>query len=503
MQKIEVAWRTNNRFFAKVFDDRPFILHEPLFRYKGRNNKSKHTPVTLNDLEPRLAESYEASHDLLKYTVHLRRGILSHYGNECTSEDIKWSWTRAFKLRGTGRFTAKIAQLMDEDSIIIKDKYTIEFILDKPNITFPHFFTSIFIPIIDSREVKKHISQEDPWGSKWLKNHHASYGPFIVEKYDEQKDIVIFGPHSDYWCKGLPKIDKLIFRGVPSFKERLHLLKSGEIDIAVSVPIEEFEALSNEKSFQTMVIPSHDSLMLQMNCMKKPFDQVKVRKAISYAIPYDTILANIWRKAGRASKSPFIDAVMGYNPKYFQYQYDPMLSRKLLSEANLGHGFITSMTVDYELVAELERTGEAIKKALFDVGIRVNVINLKENEFRKACFEHDFELLLDPHTHQVPDGIYISWDDYGDEKWGIENHNQYFSNKVFILQQEAYNTLSEKERIKYVHQLQQVILDDAPQVYLLNINGLVAANKSIRALEWDVNGRIFFQNAYNCKNIPI
>ncbi len=198
IKTLTVTLRTNKRYFSKVYDDRPFLLHEPLLRWAAHKPGWIHQPAALSDLEPRLAEWYEVSLDGLVYTVYLRRGVRSMYGNELSSADVKWSWARAFGIRGVGRFTGKIAPMRGQENIVEKDKYIVEFHLDKPNVTFPHFLASKYIPILDSTEVKKHATADDLWAVKWLADHHAAFGPFIVENYDEKNDVVIYGANKDY-----------------------------------------------------------------------------------------------------------------------------------------------------------------------------------------------------------------------------------------------------------------------------------------------------------------
>lgn len=494
-QKLTVALRTNKRYFSKVYDDRPFLLHEPLFRWGARKKGWLHRPAALADLEPRLVDWYEVSPDASVYTLHLRHGVKSTNGNELTSADVKWSWERIFQLRGVGRFTGRIAPMRNHENIVEKDKYTVEFRLDKPNVTFPHFLASKYIPIVDSTEVKKHITEDDPWAAKWLQEHHAAFGPFYVEKYDEEADIVIYGAHQDYWC-GAPLPRRLILRGIPSASDRVKLLKNGEVDIALSLSAEDFLALQNDSNLNTTVVPSHDPMMLQMNCQKDPFKSAKVRQAVSYAVPYQELMDNIWKVAARPYKSPFIDVCLGYTQEFFNYRTDLDKAKSLMAEAGITGTINADMYVCGEILPEIMPTAEAIKTALSKIGMNITIKDVNEQEFRTVSFAHSFDLMLDPHTHQVADGYYVSYDDYGDERWGIENMNQYFEPEVFKLQEESLKAKSEAERIEYIRDMQRVILEGAPQAYLFQINSLTGAQASVRGMEWDLNGRMFYQHVY-------
>ena len=494
-QTLTVALRTNKRYFTKVYDDRPFLLHEPLLRWGARKKGWVHQPAALADLEPRLAEWYEVSIDGLVYTVHLRHGAKSIFGNELTADNVKWSWDRAFQNRGVGRFTARIAPMHSQDNVVVTDKYTVEFRLDKPNVTFPHFLASKYIPILDSIEVTKHCTAEDPWALKWLADHHAAFGPFYVEKYDEKADVVIYGAHKDYWA-GAPKPGRLILQGVPVGTDRVKAIKSGAVDVALSLPAEDFLAMRNNPDLNTMIVPSHDPMMLQMNCQREPFKSVKVRQAVCYAVPYQELMDNIWKVAARPYKSPFIDVCLGYTEEFFKYRTDLKKAKALLAEAGFSGQVEAEMVICGEILPEIMPTAKALQAALAKIGINIKISDLNEQEFRTASFAHNFDFLLDPHTHQVADAYYIAYDDYGDERWGIENMNQYYEPEVFRLQEECLKATSEVERLPYVREMQRVILEGAPQAYLFQINSLVAARVSVRGLEWDVNGRMFYHHTY-------
>ena len=497
-QTLIVATRAMNFWFAEIYDDMRLIVNERLLRYKPRKKEYSHTPAVLADLEPCLAEWYEVSPDGLVYTVYLRRGVKSLYGNELTSEDVKWSLEREFKIRKLGRWTARISPMRNEDSVKVKDKYAVEFHLEKPNVTFPHYLASKYLIMFDHLEMKKHLTDDDPWGEKWLKSHNASYGPFFIEDYDEKNGVATYRARQDYWCAGLPKLDRIILRTVPSARERFNLLRSGEVDMVTNLPVEEFLELQNESHINRLVIPSHDPLILQINCQREPFNNPKVRQAICYAIPYKDILDNVWRGLARPLKSPFVDACLGYTEELFPYDTNVEKARALLAEAGLAGGFQTSLLYSLSITpqSQIEQTVKVIKEALAKVRITVQLMNLNEPALHDTAFTHEFDLLLDPHHHMIADGYYISHDDYGDRKWGIENFQQYYSSELYHVQAECLKATTENERVPYVRDMQRIILREAQQAYLLHLNALMAARNNVNGLEWSVHGRVYYHRVY-------
>jgi peptide/nickel transport system substrate-binding protein len=276
----------------------------------------------------------------------------------------------------------------------------------------------------------------------------------------------------------------------------MKLLKNGEVDIALSLSAEDFLALQNSPNLNMTAVPSHDPMMLQMNCQKEPFKSVKVRQAVSYAVPYQELMDSIWKVAARPYKSPFIDVCLGYTQEFFTYRTDLDKAKSLMAEAGVKGTINADMYVCGEILPEIMPTAKVIQTALSKIGINITIKDVNEQEFRTVSFAHSFDLMLDPHTHQVADGYYVSYDDYGDERWGIENMNQYFEPEVFKLQEESLKARSEAERIEYIREMQRVILEGSPQAYLFQINSLTGAQTSVRGMEWDLNGRMFYQHVY-------
>src|SRR3989304_1078857 len=118
---------------------------------------------------PRMLRSWDVSADGKVYTLHLRRGWLSHAGNELTADDVKWYFDRTFALKATGSFQNQVARIARKEDVRVLDRYTVQVRLQGPT---PDFLlgTSLFVRSIpDSVEARKHATSDDPWAPKWRK----------------------------------------------------------------------------------------------------------------------------------------------------------------------------------------------------------------------------------------------------------------------------------------------------------------------------------------------
>jgi len=489
---LKVGVRTNVHFHYKVYDDLGFMLYEPLLRYRPRTGGDKAAPATLDDLAPRLITGWQVSEDGLDYTLTLRKGVVSSRGNHFTAGDVKWSWDRALLARRQGRFTARISPLRDENSIVVIDAHTVRFSLERPNVTFPHFLTSKYVHIYDSVECRKHATKDDPWAEGWLAENSAGFGPFIVESYDAARDIATYVANPNYFDAPNPRLKKVQRIGITSVEERVARFESGELDAISSLTGEVFLELAGKDGAQGYKIHGHDPLLMQMNCQRAPFDKPEVRQAISYAVPYETIFDGIWKGLHRTMRSPFVDACAGYTEEFFPFSTDLAKAKSLMKQAGLAAGFETTLLVHPDFSPHIRQTADAIRDALKDIGITVRIVEVDEKALRTAGFAHDFDMQLDPHIHMIADDYYISLCDYGDAKWGVENLNQYFNDEVFELQKQSLTARSEAERIAYSHRMQKAIVEDAPQVFLMQLNTLMVAGSHVKRMAWDANGRIYY-----------
>jgi peptide/nickel transport system substrate-binding protein len=487
---LRVAARTNLHFHYKVHDDLGFLLYEPLLRTRPRTGGERPGPATLADLVPRLAEGWDVSGDGHVYTLRLRRGVVSSRGNPLRAEDVKWSWDRALLARRQGRFTARIAPLRDETAVEVLDDHRLRFTLERPNVTFPHFLTSKYIHIYDSAEVRRHATTDDPWAERWLDGNHAGFGPFVVEDWDEARDTVTYAANPRYFEPGRPRVARIRRYGVASAEERVARFRRGEFDIVTSLAGPDFLALAAEPGLRAHRIHGHDPLLLQMNCLRPPFD--RVRRAVCHAVPYDHIFDVLWGGLHRRMRSPFVDACAGYTEEFFAYRTDPGRARELMRRAGVQGEVDATLLACPDFSPHIGATAAAIRDALRDIGIRVRIEEVDERRLRTAGFAHDFDLQLDPHIHMVPDDYYISVCDYGDAKWGVENLNRFFDAEVIALQRACLDARSEAERIRFSREMQRRILDGAPQAFLMQLNTLLVARREVAGLSWDANGRIHY-----------
>ena len=144
--------------------------------------------------------------------------------------------------------------------------------------------------IYNSGLVKKNATEKDPWGMEYTKLNTAGSGAYKVTKWTAGTEVIL--ERNDDWVGGpLPKVRRVIWRMVPSAGNRRALLERGDADISYELPNKDFVELKDAGKLNIISMPfSNGCQYIGMNVTKPPFDNLKVRQAVAYAIPYQKII---------------------------------------------------------------------------------------------------------------------------------------------------------------------------------------------------------------------
>ena len=271
----EVSWNTHDRLMT--------------YGVKKDANGNDHYDYT--KLEPELATEWDLKPNSV--TFKLRRDAKFHDGTPITAKDVKWSFDRAVTVGGFPTFQMKAGSLEKPEQFVVVDDNTfrVDFIRDD-KLTMPDI--GVPVPVIMNSELcKKNATAADPWAMEWCKNNHASGGAYKVERWQPGQEVVY--ARNDDWKNGpLPKIRRVIMRIIPSAGNRRALLERGDADLSFDLPSKDFSELKSSPKLTVIGTPIENAMMyLGMNVNQKPFDNVKVRQAVAYAVPYQQIMDSV------------------------------------------------------------------------------------------------------------------------------------------------------------------------------------------------------------------
>ena len=232
-------------------------------------------PETDGSLKPAIAESYEVSEDGLTYTFKIRQGVKFHNGEDVTIEDVQYTFDRIMGANGGEKMKNIFDNVASTESV---DDSTFVVTLKEPNSNFLYSVTALQSAIIPKSNDGKH--NENPIGT----------GPFAYVKYSPGMNLEL-KKNEDYWKEGLPYLDKVTFTFQSDDQAAIMSLLANEVDLT-SVPWQRVSEV--EGSFNTTHQNYNSSLIITFNESKAPFDDVKVRQAINYAIRKSDIIDSVF-----------------------------------------------------------------------------------------------------------------------------------------------------------------------------------------------------------------
>ena len=328
-------------------------------------------------LRPGLAESYEISPDGLEYTFHLRKGVKFHNGREMTADDVKYSLDRvtnpATQSPGAGFFGSIAGYDKAGDAglsgVAVVDPMTVKITLTHPDATFLHVMAINFSSVVPKEEVEK-------YGADFGK-HPVGTGAYKMTEWTLGQRLV-FDKNPDYWIKGIPYLDQVVFEVGQEPVVALLRLQKGEVDVpGDGIPPAKFTEVMSDPAQAAHVVQGGQlqTGYITLNVTTPPFDKLEVRQAVNMAINKDRIVQIINGRAVPANQ-PLPPSMPGYTADYKGYPFDVDGAKKLLATAGLADGFETDL---YVMNTDPNpRIAQAIQQDLAAIGIKANIRSLAQ-----------------------------------------------------------------------------------------------------------------------------
>ncbi len=345
------------------------------------------------DVVPSLAESWDVSEDGKVYTFHLRKGVKFQSNKffkptrELNADDVLFSFNRQLdpnnpyhKVSG-GSYEYFVG--MDMGNIIDKiekvDDYTVRFTLKAPNSPFLANLAMDFASIFSKEYADKMLATGKP---ETIDTNPIGTGPFELVSY--QKDSLIrYKAFENYW-EGKAKIDRLVFAITPDASVRYAKLKKGECQV---MPYPNPADIAEMKKDPNLTVHEKAGLnigYLNFNVTKAPFDNVKVRQALSYAVNKKAIIDAVYQGSGQVAKNPIPPTMWSYNDDIKDYEYNPEKAKQLLKEAGFEKGFSTelwAMPVSRPYNPNARRMAEMIQADWKKVGVDAKIVSYEWGEY--------------------------------------------------------------------------------------------------------------------------
>ncbi|WP_169523931.1 ABC transporter substrate-binding protein [Amycolatopsis balhimycina] len=434
------------------------------------------TSLSGDKLVGNLAKSWTQSPDKKSYDIVLN-DYKSSYGNPLTAQDVKWSVDYAIANSPISKYLASADAHFSKTPVTVVSDHEFKLNVDQATPDDLALFAIPTFTIFDSTEIKKHATQDDPWGKKWVAQNAAVFGPWKLDSFDPGNQMTLSANEGYTGSRG--KVAKLIVKQVAGASDQSQLLQQGSINYANAPTWTQYKDLmSNSKVKVYPCAPlSRDVLILNFN--DKALGNVKVRQAISMAINRDELNKSAYAGLATPSTTALLPSEMPPNSDSVpKYTYNVSAAKQLLAEAGFPNGL--DLTLSYnenQPGSQVTQSSILIQNQLKQIGINVKLNHVANgNDFNSQFQEGKYQSILYYSGAALPSTYFdvsLESPDSPNVSWGFKD--QQFSALVHTVGASEpgspeYNEALVKIAQYNATQFPWIPLVDTPNIFAMNSN---------------------------------
>jgi peptide/nickel transport system substrate-binding protein len=410
-------------------------------------------------VSPLLAESWQATEDLKSYTFKLRKGVKFQNGEPFDSAAVKFSFDRNAAANSTNKDKSLYQSFVsvtapDPDTVVVALKYS------EPNL--PFLLGQASGSIVEPKSAPTDATQ--PVGT----------GPYVLGSWTKGSSITL-NKWPDYRNAAAIKLSKVTIRFISDPAAQAAALLSGDVDafprVAAGRSIDQFRA---DPRFVVLIGGSRAKTIVAINNKKKPFDDVRVRRAILAAIDRKAMIDGAVEGFGVPIGSFYTPGSLGYVDTTGINPYDPEKAKKLLAEA----GVTTPLEVSLKLPPPpyARQGGEVLASQLAKVGITAKIENVEWAQWLSQVFSptgpHNYDLTIVSHVEPF-DLVKLTESDH---------YLGYNSEAFNALYKQIMTTPDEAGRAKLLGDAQRMLATDAVAGFLFQPQWITVASKKLKGV---------------------
>lgn len=417
------------------------------------------------DIQPGLATEWKKVDDLT-WEFKLREGVKFHDGTDFKADAVKATIDRVLDEK-TASPRKSLYEMITEVKIV--DDYTVQLVTAYPFApllaNLSHYAGGIISP--------KAIAEK----GNTLGQNPAGTGPFMFDSWTPGAELRLV-TNEEYWGDK-PKIDSVVFKVVPEDATRIAMVETGEAHLAEAVPVTEVERIESSDAMELYRREGLGNDYIGFNLNKKPFNDVRVRQAISHAIDTDVILEGVFNNVGTKATAPMGPKVWGHNPDLDGYEYNVEKAKELLKEAGYPDGFKTTIWTNDN--KQRMDAAEVIQSQLKGIGIEVEIKVVEWGAYLDATQNGEHDMFVLGWSNMTGDADYNQYFLFHTDAQGAVGNRSFYSNpKVDELINQGRQETDPDKRLEIYKEAQAIEWEEVPMVFLRNSEYLIAVGKSVK-----------------------
>ncbi|HVU33018.1 MAG TPA: peptide ABC transporter substrate-binding protein [Opitutaceae bacterium] len=423
---------------------------------------------------PGVARTWDISDDGLVYTFHLRPDARWSDGTPLTAQDFVDSYQRML----TPAFGAEYAYMLwhvvgaedynkgrltdfSRTGFKALDPHTLQLTLRQRTPFLLHALNHeawMPVPVATIRKFGGFDRRSTPWTRP---ENFVGNGPYVLKVW-RPNQIIVAERSPTYWDRSHVKIDEIDFYPVELAETEERMFRTGQLDITYEVPLSKIPLYRREHPDQLRIDPYNGVYFYRFNVNRKPFDDVRVRRALALAINREQIVRDVTRGGELPAYHLVPPNILGYNSRYSIHE-DVAEARRLLAEAGYpgGRGF-PRVDLLYNTLERHRIIAEAIQQMWRkNLGIEISIYNQEWKVYMDAQHTHNFQIqragwiadYMDPHVY------FDLWQTGGlnnDSGWGDPEYDR--------LLKSALSAPTTAARYEIYQRMEKIFLDGMPVI---------------------------------------
>jgi len=424
---------------------------------------------------PDLAKSWEGSPDATEFTFHLREGVTFHDGTPATSSDVVATYEA---ILNPDIPSSALSVLNMIDSVKAVDDLTVKFTLSSPFADFPTSTAHANARIISEEALSGDLTKLDTVVN--------GTGPFKMESYDSAR-ITRLVRNENYFSEGKPYLDAVEMHLFPDLAAETTNFLSGEIDVMLLVQQADYARISSTPGINALRVPSGRYVNVVMRFDQPPFDNLKVREALAYAIDRQLLVDLVLEGLGRPGHDNILSPEFKFRIDTPEKNYDPAKAKALLAEAGYPDGISLDLVASNRPAIRAQ-VAIAIKQMALPAGFDIKVETMPHdtyiaNVWKKGNFYMAY-WGMQPTEDATFNLLLTSNASYEDTGW--------MNAKFDELVNAGRSTTIEAERAAAYSKAQELMLKELPYIIPFYEDVLTASKDHVKGYSINPINRYFY-----------
>jgi peptide/nickel transport system substrate-binding protein len=457
---------------------------EMLFRIflhlmEEQSDFDKHPPT----FRPELARSYEWSADHKTLTFHLRDDVVWSDGMPVTAADVRWTWQAQTSKDVVWEEAEAKKSITDVEAV---DPHTVRF-------HFSRVYAKQFLDANEGSILPKHAWEKLPFAQwrrsgDWFKQHLVVDGPFTIASWQPQQQVVL-QRNERYYEKGLPRLDRVVMRIVPSQSAGLTQLLNGELDFLPQIAVGDVKRAQAAPQVQLIALWFNIYVAVGWNNENPLFQDPEVRRALTLGIDRKTIVDTLLGPYGRVAGSPVLTMVWAHDSSIEPLPYDPTEAKRILAAKGWrdtdGDGVLDKggKPFSFELITNSGNQLRAdatvmIQDQLKKIGVKAVPRQVEFNTLASQTTDGKYEAAIIGFTMDT--SLDMTGNYHSKSIAEGANYVRYRNPEMDRLLETAESQPDVLAERPYLNQIQQLVVRDQPVTFLWESQRLTAVNKRVK-----------------------